>query len=85
MVPPTWVTLYTLAQFESVEETLTTLRSRATRRYETHLGKDAEGIRVTMWSGDSGYEDWDATQCDQTHRLIMSADGFDFQHSAVEY
>ena len=85
VVPPTWVTLYTLAQFASVEETLTTLKSRATRTYETHLGKDTDGARITMWAGDSGYEDWDATQSDETHRLIMSPDGFDFQHSAVEY
>lgn len=85
LVPPTWVTLYTLAQFESVEETLTTLKTRETRHYETHLGKDADGIRITMWSGDSGYENWDASISDETHRLIMSPDGFEFQHSAVDY
>ena len=78
-------TVNTPTQFASVEETLTTLKSRATRTYETHLGKDADGARITMWAGDSGYEDWDATQSDETHRLIMSPAGFNFQHSAVEY
>ncbi len=85
VVPPTWVTLYTLAQFDSVTRALETLGKRETRRYETHLGKNSDAIRITMWAGDSGYEGWDANKAEQTHRLIMSADGFEFLHSAVDY
>lgn len=85
VVPPTWVTLYTLAQFDSVEETIGVLSQRDTRTYETHLGKNEDGIRITMWAGDSGYEDWDAEKDAQTHRLVMSPDGFEFQHSAIDY
>ena len=85
VVPPTWVTLYTLAQFDSIKQALEKLSERGTRYYETHLGKDSDGRRITMWAGDSGYEDWNAEKSEETHRLVMSAEGFEFLHSAVDY
>ena len=85
IVPPTWVTLYQLSRFDSVTETLAQLGQREPRYYTTHLGRNDEGFRTTMWSGEAGYDDWDATKSGSTHRLIMSPDGFEFLHSAVEY
>lgn len=85
VVPPTWVTLYQFSRFSSVNEALSTIAARETRHYTTHLGKNDDGLRITLWQGDSGYDDWDASQDKNTHRLIMDPEGFRFQHSAVEY
>ncbi|MBT4162131.1 MAG: NUDIX hydrolase [Gammaproteobacteria bacterium] len=85
LAAPTWVTLYQLSRFDTISETLTQLDQREPRVYQTHMGKNAEGLRTTMWTGDAGYDDWDATISGDTHRLIMSPDGFEFHHSAVEY
>ena len=85
LVPPTWVTLYTLAKFDSVKQALEQLSKRGIRYYETHLGENSDGTRITMWAGDSGYEDWNAEKSERTHRLIMLASGFEFLHSAVDY
>ena len=80
LVPPTWVTLYQLSKFTRAEDALTILSSRETRHYETHLGKNDDGLRITLWRGDSGYDDWDASQDQDTHRLVMDPEGFRFLH-----
>jgi len=85
LVPPTWVSLYQLTKFASLTDTLKHFKAKAIRRYETHLAKRSDGVRVAMWDGDAGYEAWDADATGATHRLTMAKGGFVFEHSASEY
>jgi 8-oxo-dGTP pyrophosphatase MutT (NUDIX family) len=71
LAPPTWVTLYDLAQHDDVEGALLT----ATRRdplphYETRWA-EVPGGAVAMWHGDGGYEAADPEQPGGRHRLWM--------------
>lgn len=79
LVPPTWVTLHTLSQHDTVESLLTHLDSIPTRTYETHVGQGPNGERIVMWHGDAGYEAWDASIKGPRHRLIMTRDKFVFE------
>ena len=85
LVPPTWVTLYHLSRYQPVDALLSRLGSRAARFYETRAVKRSDGVRVALWAGDAGYEDWDADKDGSRHRLVMPADGFTFENDAVDY
>lgn len=85
LAPPTWVTLYHLSQFNSVEQALESRDGVDPRFYETHLAKSKDGTRVAMWAGDAGYSDYDADLEGATHRLVMNTGNFSFLHSAVDY
>jgi len=85
LVPPTWVSLYHLSKFKTTDEACRELSNQQPRRYMTHLSKRADGVRVAMWTGDAGYEAWDADTNGATHRLTMQEGGFIFEHSAEAY
>ena len=54
------VTLHHLSRYRPVSALLEVLDSRDPRFYETRAVKRADGVRVALWTGDAGYEDWDA-------------------------
>jgi 8-oxo-dGTP pyrophosphatase MutT (NUDIX family) len=81
LVPPTWVTLYSLSGQASVAALLAHLRAQPPRIYVTHLGKTPDGDRVTLWEGDAGYDAWDAGIPGPRHRLTMAKTGFIFDDS----
>ena len=85
LAPPTWVSLYQMSKFASVADTISELSRREPRFYKTKIIKNLEGTRTALWEGDSGYPESSGEASDATHRLIMSADGFVFEHSAVKY
>ena len=85
LVPPTWVSLYQLSKYATVDEACARLRQAERRRYATHLAKRADGVRVAIWEGDAGYDTWDANAQGETHRLTMREGGFLFEHSASDY
>lgn len=86
LVPPTWVTLYHLARYRPVSALLDHLRGVRARIYETRAVKRSDGVRVALWAGDAGYEDWDADKAGARHRLVMpAASGFTFENDAVSY
>lgn len=85
LVPPTWVTLYHLSRYAPVEALLNHFRSCEARFYETRAVKRSDGIRVALWAGDAGYEDWDADRQGPRHRLVMPPQGFVFENDAVDY
>lgn len=85
LAPPTWVSLYQLTKFSSASEAHHHLATLEPRFYQTRLGKDEAGNRIAMWSGDAGYDSWDANRDGQTHRLIMKQGGFEFAHTAENY
>jgi nitrogen fixation-related uncharacterized protein len=43
--------------------------------YVTRMGR-VEGIGVSMWAGDAGYEDGDAEKPGPRHRLLMDDRGW---------
>jgi len=85
LAPPTWVTRYQMKRFTTVDAALERLRSLPPRYYETRVAKRADGVRVTMWKGDAGYETWDADAQGHRHRLAMTPGGFVFESSAETY
>ena len=85
LAPPTWVSLYQISKFARVADTISELSSREPRFYKTKIVKNIEGTRTALWEGDSGYSQSNGEASDATHRLVMSSDGFKFEHSAVKY
>ena len=85
LAPPTWVTLYQLARYTSVDAVLSALRPRPPSYYITHVAKRADGVRVAMWAGDAGYESWAADAPGARHRLVMTPGGFVFENTVEEY
>jgi 8-oxo-dGTP pyrophosphatase MutT (NUDIX family) len=70
IIPPTWVTLHTLADASSVDDVLHVMRAADPAVYVTRMGR-VDGVMVSMWTGDSGYEDGDAEKPGPRHRLVM--------------
>ena len=85
LAPPTWVTLYSLSRVSNSIEFLDRMRNQEPRFYETHIGVNQEGVRIAMWSGDTGYEDYDADALGARHRLVMHENGFEFLYSEGMY
>ena len=85
LVPPTWVTLYHLSRYQPVDKLLQRLGAGEARFYETRAMKRNDGVRVALWAGDAGYEDWDADKAGPRHRLVMPEHGFTFENDVVDY
>ena len=85
LAPPTWVTLYSLSRVENSVEFIQRIEGREARYYETHIAVNNDGVRVAMWSGDTGYEDYDADAVGTRHRLVMHESGFEFLYPEGMY
>lgn len=85
LVPPTWITLHHVSLYPTVETVLDRFAQGEPRYYETRVVKRSDGVRVAMWAGDAGYDDWDADQGGSRHRLVMPEHGFTFENDSVEY
>ena len=85
LVAPTWVTLYQMSRHAPVEALLKRLRGDRARIYVTRIGRGRDGVRVAMWPGDAGYEDWNPDVEGERHRLTMPTGEFTFEHTLVRY
>ena len=85
LVPPTWVTLYHLSLYQPADALLRRFASQPARFYETRAVKRGDGVRVALWTGDAGYDDWDADREGARHRLVMPEAGFTFENDSVDY
>lgn len=85
LVPPTWVTLYHLSRYRPVDAVLRRFAAQEARFYETRAVKRGDGVRVALWQGDAGYDDWDADREGSRHRLVMPEQGFTFENDVVDY
>jgi 8-oxo-dGTP pyrophosphatase MutT (NUDIX family) len=81
LVPPTWLTLHHLQSYNPASEAITYFRSQEPKVYSTRVVKAGDGDRVALWHGDAGYDDWNADVDGHRHRLVMSKNGFTFEHS----
>jgi 8-oxo-dGTP pyrophosphatase MutT (NUDIX family) len=83
LVPPTWVTLHYLSRHENVAAALDGMvPADGPRHYVTQITRADEGM-VVMWEEDAGYATRDANAQGPRHRLVMGADGFLFDDSAL--
>ena len=85
LAPPTWVSLYHLARFNTVSDAMTKLSASEPRYYATRIVETPDGHRIALWEGDAGYDTGDAAVEGPTHRLIMKKGGFEFLHSGADY
>jgi 8-oxo-dGTP pyrophosphatase MutT (NUDIX family) len=78
LVPPTWVTLWTLSTVPSVDAVLEEARKRDPVRYETRPAT-VGAATYALWAGDAGYDDGDVDRPGARHRLLMLPDGWRFE------
>lgn len=80
LVPPTWMTLNWLAARDTVGDALATAAAQPDIvRYETHIHHD-DGVLVSVWAPDAGYESGDLAAAGPRHRLYMDPTGWRFEH-----
>lgn len=73
LVPPTWVTLYELAQHASVDAALAAVRAVEAENYVTRIGQNEQGM-VLYWQGDAAHaEDGSPENEGGRHRLEVGA------------
>lgn len=78
LVPPTWITLYDLARFDSTADALDSCARRAPFFYLTKMLRSEHP--TVAWHGDAGYESGDAAAPGARHRLEMRPGGWRFDH-----
>ena len=81
IAPPTWVTLHTLSAWQSVAETLDTVRGLVPERFETHIAIE-DGGPTALWHGDAGWSASDANAVGSRHRLRMHKSGWSYERTA---
>src|ERR671919_517266 len=80
MVPPTWVTLQRLVGLPDTATALADARSRDLQRYSTHMVDD-DGVLVSLWAPDAGYDSGNLSAPGPRHRLVMDPAGWRYQRS----
>lgn len=81
LTPPTWVTLFELADHATVSDALAASAAATPRFYVTRLARGDDGP-VAMWTGDAAYENRDLAAVGGRHRLTMRASGgWEFERS----
>jgi 8-oxo-dGTP pyrophosphatase MutT (NUDIX family) len=78
LAPPTFVSLFELSRWSSVEEALGAVRDRTPERFETRISVQ-EGAPIALWHGDAGYAEGDAAVSGARHRLSMVASGWRYE------
>jgi len=79
ILPPTWITLFDLTQFSTVNEAIESVSLRGPRAYATKMIKTSEGL-AAVWQGDRDY-DSDTIESSSFHRLVMTESVWKFQLS----
>ncbi len=80
LLPPTWVTLETLAEHTSTAGLLAALHGRTPERFETRI-LAADGAGVAVWEGDAAWATGDVDAPGPRLRLWMAADNWRFERS----
>lgn len=77
LAPPTFTTLWWLADQPDTVSVLDAARSRTPERFETHVAMARDGrLGATLWAGDAGYEDGDLERPGPRRRLVMDPAGW---------
>ncbi len=78
IAPPTFVSLFELGQWSTVDEALAAVRVRTPERFATRISVQPEGP-VALWHGDVGWEAGDAALPGARHRLTMAKVGWRYE------
>ena len=78
ILPPTWMTLFDLHSFASVDDVLREVSQRGPRAYATKIIR-TEGGMAAIWEGDCAYETGETTSDGQRHRLVMDDPVWSFE------
>jgi 8-oxo-dGTP pyrophosphatase MutT (NUDIX family) len=77
LAPPTFTTLWWLAQRRDVDSALADAGGRPPERFMSRLASDAEGrMRATLWEGDAGYGDANLDRPGPRRRLWIDPSGW---------
>jgi len=71
ILPPTWITLFDLSQFLTVEQAIESVIHRGPRAYATKIVQTPEGL-AAIWEGDDEYSNELTGSISQLHRLVMT-------------
>ena len=80
LAPPTFVSLFDLAQWPTVDAALAAVRARTPERFSTRIAIHDDGP-IALWHGDAGYAEGDASAPGARHRLSMAPDGWRYERS----
>jgi 8-oxo-dGTP pyrophosphatase MutT (NUDIX family) len=83
MAPPTWITLWRLAQFADVASALSWAADRVPERFVSVTAKSGGGA-VLIEPGDAGWESGDAELTGARHRLHMDPAGWWYERDIAE-
>jgi 8-oxo-dGTP pyrophosphatase MutT (NUDIX family) len=75
LIPPTWMTLFDLAELASVDAALTRARAAEPEFYLSRIAHSDEGV-VVFWAGDAAYEHGELDRPGPRNRLLMRPDGW---------
>lgn len=84
ILPPTYVSLLELADYDSVAEAMSAAQHKATNnKWRKFLPKVAQcdDQLVMLYQGDAGYEGCDAACLERLHRCVLTDAGWDYQRS----
>ena len=77
IMPPTYVSLHDLSEFNTVDDALSGLAARPDELFETRFKRTDTGF-VTYWKPDAGYESGDLSITGPRRRLITGPDGWEY-------
>ena len=81
LLPPTWMTLHDLVQFTTVDELLSTVRTRGPLAYATKMVTTANGP-AALWDGDVAFDDDTEPEAHgPLHRLVMTQGRWRLEHT----
>jgi 8-oxo-dGTP pyrophosphatase MutT (NUDIX family) len=80
IAPPTFVTLFELAQHRDVASALEAARVGKPEHFATHISVEDDGP-TALWHGDAGWEGSDASLPGARHRLSMHGSAWRYERS----
>ena len=80
LLPPTWVSLRRVADHQDVAAAVAEATAGRIDHFTTRMA-DADGVLVTLWEPDAGYETGDLAAPGARHRLFMDPAGWRYERS----
>lgn len=78
LMPPTYVSLHTLAQHDTVKSVMETTRAKPSEIFKTRFQKSDAGF-VTYWEGDAAYESGNLDISGPRRRLVCGPKKWEYQ------
>ena len=78
IMPPTYISLFALQNYENVDVALNGLSAIKPEIFKTRFGRNSRGF-ITLWPGDTAYEDLDFEKSGPRRRLYAHPDGWRYE------